>query len=88
MTQENYGYYLEGEKQPGETRILRNVHMRDGLTRDYKGMRELKSVIGANAKEYPQKQCLGTRERRLDQTYGAYKWKTYAEVDEMSQNMA
>jgi len=35
VTQENYGYYLEGEKRPGETRILRNVHMRDGLTREY-----------------------------------------------------
>ena len=77
-----YAHYI-GEKRPGETRVLRNIHFAEGdqLTSNLRGMTDLKTIFETNAKSHPNKPFLGTRERLPDQTFGAYQWKTYQEVN-------
>ena len=78
-----YGVFT-GEKKPGETKILRNPIIGDGPLREINSFGAKTIWDGFEKRSQHgtwQGNCLGTRERRPDKTYGdKYTWKTYAEV--------
>ena len=79
-----YGHFIGGPKKPGETRVLRNINLseQDELKNNVDGMKNLKEILEARAREVPEKPFLGSRARIVDketqaQSYGDYEWKNY-----------
>ncbi|CDW80098.1 amp-binding enzyme family protein [Stylonychia lemnae] len=97
------GKYI-GEKKPGETRILRNALIPDGvdLISDHMGLRTLpdiyeqminmKNQYRLNYKQNPGKVFTGTRKQtKLEDgkiQFGEYQWKKYGDVYESSKAIA
>jgi hypothetical protein len=85
------GRFTTNEQKTGETRVLRNTNNAE-LRDNFRGMHTLKEIIEFNVKECPDKPFVGTREKLFGDngvvTYGDYKWKTYAQVYEISEAVA
>jgi long-chain acyl-CoA synthetase len=90
-----YGHYIGGPKKAGETRILRNILIKENedLKKDVDGMLNFKDIFEARAREVPEKPFLGGRRRIVDantkeHTFGDYEWKTFGETYKESQALA
>lgn len=75
-----------GEKQPGQTRVLRNALVPDDadLLKEHDGMGTLAEILEKNNTVNPEKPYLGTRKKIVKEDgtieFGEYEWKNFGDV--------
>lgn len=81
-----YAEFTSLEKQPNQTRILRKPEMVNAtaLTKDPLNLGTLINAFDNAKRRFPNKHFLGTRKHIKGDEYGEYEWKTYSDVDELS----
>ena len=81
-----YAEFTSAEKQPHQTRILRNpeVVRAEALQKDPRNLGTLINAFEEAKNKYPNKKFLGTRKHVKGEEYSDYEWKTYSEIDELS----
>ena len=81
-----YAEFTSLDKQPNQTRILRKPEMVNAkvLTKDPRNLGTLINAFDDAKRKFPNKRFLGTRKHIKGDEYGEYEWKTYSEIDELS----
>ena len=81
-----YGVFLDEVAKEGETQILRRFDTaKNGLIKS--DPFNIGTVLGAFErclKRFPNKEFVGQRKHIKGEEYGEYEWKTYAEIDSLS----